>query len=112
MLIMLMRLQKNFLVAILLAAVLCVMELGLLTHAVSHIQDYTSNNSPSNQDKNTAAEHCQQCLSYAQADTALVMPVLVLPLDTTPQSVTKIPLATLVSVLSPTYRARAPPSFA
>lgn len=106
---MLMRYHKNIFVVLLLALVLSVMELGLLTHEVSHIQDYTSQSNP---DKNTTAEHCQQCLSYAHADSAMVLPALILSLNVPHQSVTKITAALLASALTPTYHARAPPFFA
>lgn len=106
---MLARCQKNIYVVVLFALVLSVMELGLLTHEVSHIQDYTSQSNP---DKNTTAGHCQQCISYAHADSAMVQPPLILSLVVIPQSVTKIVVALLASALKPTYRARAPPFFA
>lgn len=106
---MLPRCKKNIFIAALLALVLSVMELGLLTHEVSHIQDYASKSNP---DKNTTVEHCQQCLSYALADNAMVTPALILSLSVNPQSATKIAVALLASALTPTYHARAPPFFA
>ncbi len=84
-------------------------QIGMVAHPISHFHDLTTQ---SQDDKNTTAEHCQQCLSYAHADSAMVLPALILSLNVPHQSVTKITAALLASALTSTYHARAPPFFA
>jgi predicted nucleic acid-binding Zn ribbon protein len=109
---MLKRQQKNIFLVMFLAIMLCVMEMALLVHDVGHLQDYISHSDldqQGSQDKKTSSGLCQQCLAYAQADSAIIMSQFVLTLDFFTPVPHKIAVARLVSALTPTYSARAPP---
>jgi hypothetical protein len=86
-------------------------QIGVATHEISHITNSTkhSQNDESSQQKNTAAEQCAQCISYAKISSGLLPATLTAPIN-------QINLASTLSQhvsfqqYSPNpYAARAPP---
>ena len=51
-------------------------QIGVATHEISHFQDSTRQHQ---QDKNTAAEQCAQCIAYAQVASGLQTQSFILP---------------------------------
>jgi hypothetical protein len=81
-------------------------QIGVVTHEISHVTDTSKHSQP---DKNTPAEQCEQCISYAKVASGLQLSAFVIPEIAT--SFTAIPshYFSFQSHLSTAYAARAPP---
>lgn len=51
-------------------------QMGIATHEISHVTQAAKH---SQQDKNTAAEHCEQCISYAKVASGLPLSAFNMP---------------------------------
>ncbi len=81
-------------------------QMGVLTHEISHFTDTSKH---SQQDKNTPAEQCEQCISYAKVASGLQLSAFVIPAIAA--GFTAIPSHhfSFQSHPSTAYAARAPP---
>ncbi len=86
-------------------------QIGVATHEISHITNGTQHSQPveKSQQKNTVAEQCAQCLSYAKIASGILPALLITPIK---QSSLAEPLnqhASFQHHSSSPYAARAPP---
>ncbi len=82
-------------------------QIGVATHEICHATNLAPH---SKQDQNTAAEHCEQCIAYAQLAHAIHHAAFVLPnINTSFEATTSASPYSLAS-LHTAYAARAPPN--
>ena len=81
-------------------------QIGVATHEISHFSD---NKKHQQQDKNTAAEQCGQCIAYAQVASGLQPQVFVLHAFETRFEFNSSSRSNLQPSLLTAYTARAPP---
>ena len=86
-------------------------QIGVVTHEISHLTDQSqhSKQSSESQSKNTAAEQCSQCISYAKVANGLALDDFVIPkISAGTTSVPRYFFSTLTQSVT-AYSARAPP---
>lgn len=81
-------------------------QMDVATHEISHFADTSKH---SQQDKNTPAEQCEQCISYAKVASGLLLSAFVIPAVVAGLTETPIRYFSFQSHLSTAYAARAPP---
>jgi len=81
-------------------------QIGVATHEISHLADTATH---SQQDKNTSAEQCSQCISYAKVANGLYIAAFMLPVINTAIKSTPINFIGIQSCFTTAYAARAPP---
>ncbi|MDP2152774.1 MAG: hypothetical protein Q8J66_03835 [Methylotenera sp.] len=86
-------------------------QIGVATHEISHITDSTkhSQSDENSQQKNTVAEQCAQCISYAKIASGLLPAILTAPINQTSLASTLSLLVSFQQYSSSPYAARAPP---
>ncbi|MDO9151790.1 MAG: hypothetical protein Q7U33_10465 [Methylotenera sp.] len=86
-------------------------QIGVATHEISHITDSTkhSQNDENSQQKNTAAEQCAQCISYAKIASGLLSAILTAQINQTNLASTLSQHIPFQQYSSSPYAARAPP---
>lgn len=84
-------------------------QIGVATHEISHL---TNTPKHSQQDKNTAAEQCGQCISYAKVASGLALPTFHLPSFSAVFTANTYYFVSFQSHLNTAYAARAPPILA
>lgn len=86
-------------------------QIGVATHEISHITERSKHSQLDDkaQPKNTAAEQCAQCISYAKVASG-VLPAITLALNhQSGPALTLSAHSTVQNSLSQPYAARAPP---
>lgn len=113
---------KKSLSILLLIVLFALMQIGIVTHEISHIQKpagqgqtiagqlVTSQQQNPQPDKSATHEHCAQCLAYAQVDGALPSIAIHVAMDASVFFISTAYVAYLLAVISRAYQARAPPS--
>jgi len=81
-------------------------QMGVVTHAVSHIGDEHEHHQ---QESDSAKSHCEQCLSFSHATNATPAATFQFQVSTSSHAFTPCPLASDNSVTATSYSARAPP---
>ncbi len=81
-------------------------QIGVATHEISHI---TGAEKHSQQDKNTTAEQCEQCISYAKVASGLQLSAFVIPEILSAITAESIHSGSSQAFTSIAYAARAPP---
>lgn len=81
-------------------------QVGVATHEISHLTDKIQH---SQQDKNSPAEQCAQCISYAEAASGLALSAFVIPVINTSLTATSSHFFSFQPYLNTAYAARAPP---
>lgn len=84
-------------------------QIGVATHEISHVFDTKSHNQ---QHKNTAAEQCEQCISYAKVASGLQLSAFVIPEISALTTAVTNRYFSIQSYPSTAYTARAPPQIA
>lgn len=97
---------KRFFVHLCFALLFALTQIGVAAHPISHFHDVSTQ---SQHDKNTAAEHCEQCIGYAHADQAIATPSFWIPQNLRTLVTAKVSVAKLTTALTRLYSARAPP---
>lgn len=97
---------QRFAIHLALVFLFALTQIGVATHEISHVAG-TANHSQ--QDKNTSAEQCEQCLSYAKVANGLALSAFVIPAITSDFAATSNHYASFQSYPSTAYAARAPP---
>lgn len=97
---------KRFAVHFALIFLFAFTQIGVVTHEISHLGDFTKH---SQQDKKAPTEQCGKCLSYSQVANGLQAQTFVLPgFDASFQKTSSYYFNTQSS-LPTAYAARAPP---
>jgi hypothetical protein len=99
---------KRLILNLMLLSLFAVTQIGIVTHEVSHFNDYEK---PSHTDQNVAADQCGQCLAGEQSANGATAPVLLIPASEGVFHFATATVAHLTSRLTPSYSARAPPIF-
>jgi hypothetical protein len=99
---MLKRFAVNFVLIFLFAFV----QIGAVTHEISHLNDFAKHQQ---QDKNTHNEQCPQCISFAKIGSGIASHAFILPLVCTSFSRAIGNYFHYPSYLHTAYAARAPP---
>lgn len=81
-------------------------QLGVATHEISHLEDFTKH---SQQDKKAPAEQCEKCISYSQVVNGLQSQAFTLPSFEASFEVTSSYYFNSQTSLQTAYAARAPP---
>lgn len=81
-------------------------QMGVVTHEISHVTDAAKH---SQQDKNTTAEQCEQCISYAKVASGLALSAFVVPAITSGLNAVSNHYFSFQSHPTTAYAARAPP---
>lgn len=81
-------------------------QLGAATHEYSHVKAPTQQSQP---EKNTTAEHCAQCIAYAQGANGLQSNTFNLEFNSASFEFAAIAATKSTSALNLPYSARAPP---
>lgn len=81
-------------------------QIGVATHEIGHVANVAKH---SQQDKHSAAEHCEQCISYAKVASGLQLSAFSIPLLTTASTVIVNDCFNNESDTTVAYAARAPP---
>lgn len=89
--------------------VFALVQIGALTHGISHVNELTQQSDHSNPDKNTATDQCGQCIGSAQVAAGLPNQAFLIHLNQAQYQLTTPYVAYLASVLIASYSARAPP---
>lgn len=97
---------KRFSVHLALIFLFAFTQLGVATHEISHFSEEAKH---SQNDKNTPAEQCGQCISYAQVASGLQSTAFVLPSVEASFEITSSDYFHGQSTLLTAYTARAPP---
>lgn len=84
-------------------------QIGVLTHEISHFGELSQQTHHSNPDKKSATDQCGQCIASAQAASGLPTQAFVLHVNQAQYQLTTPYVAYLASVLVASYSARAPP---
>ncbi len=96
------------------------MQIGMITHEISHVQDDVYDTSVGTRSidlgqqsspltDSTTHEHCAQCLAYAQADGVVASSVFKVYLTQSVYFISTAYVAYLIAVTKGVYQARAPP---
>lgn len=105
---------RRFFIHFCLMLMFVLVQTGVVTHAISHLNEHNQENqltqNEGSQDTNELAEHCGQCLAYAQADGVLPNDASLQLTDYAQFALTTLYQAQLATALSPSFSARAPPS--
>lgn len=96
---------RKTLLSFVLVLLFALVQAGIVTHEISHFQDFKH----TQQDKNTTSEHCAQCLTMANADGALPASLFGFCLPAAIQAWFDAAHLLLVSSHHSVYAARAPP---
>jgi hypothetical protein len=102
---MLQRLILNLLLFFIFALV----QIGAVTHEISHLSEHSDQAQHSNSDKNSSKDHCGQCIASAQAVSGLPSQPLTVYSNQGEFQFSAHHVAYLASVLIAPYSARAPP---
>lgn len=81
-------------------------QIGVFTHEISHYSDLASQHQ---QDQNTAAEQCAQCITYAQVASGLQAQPFILPTFDAHFAASTHYFFNTLTRHSAVYSARAPP---
>lgn len=81
-------------------------QIGVATHEISHVLGAEKH---SQQDKNTTAEQCEQCLGYAKVASGLALSAFVIPAITSDFKTASSHYFSFQSYPATAYVARAPP---
>lgn len=100
---------QRLLLNLLLFFVFALVQIGALTHEISHVSELTQQSNHSNPDKNTATDQCGQCIGSAQAASGLPTLAFVVHVNQAHYQLTTPYVAYLAAVLVASYSARAPP---
>jgi len=89
-------------------------QIGVATHEISHITNGTQHSQPveKSQQKNTVAEQCAQCLSYAKIASGVLTTPSIIPISQAGLIATSSTYISFQQPLSNPYSARAPPQTA
>ncbi len=107
---------KRFSIHLALIFLFAFAQIGAVTHGISHVEDFTkhsqtseSQQDPSEKNKSTHSEQCEQCISFAKIAGGLATKSFEFPI-TQANFIGSSPLQTQVSSqLLRAYAARAPP---
>lgn len=83
-------------------------QIGVVTHEVSHLEDFTKHNQ---QDQNTHSEQCDQCISFAKIASGLQSKAFTFHFAPVQFSTVAFTQAGFSSPTHAAYAARAPPQF-
>lgn len=81
-------------------------QIGVVTHEISHV---IGTEKHSQQDKNTVAEQCEQCISYAKVASGLQVSAFVIPEIASETSLGSTYHSDVQAFTLAAYAARAPP---
>ncbi len=81
-------------------------QMGVVTHEISHV---VGTEKHSQQDKSTAAEQCEQCISYAKVASGLQLSAFVIPEMVSETSAETAYHSDTQAFTLAAYAARAPP---
>jgi hypothetical protein len=86
-------------------------QMGVATHEISHLTDASrhSQQDPTSQSKQAAAEQCAQCISYAKVASGLQLSAFEIPVISADQNVFIGEFSSFKSAFTSAYSARAPP---
>jgi len=86
-------------------------QMGVATHEISHLTNSAkhSQQDQKTQSKHTAAEQCEQCISYAKVASGLQLPAFVMPAITAGSAKTANDYFSVQSYSTTAYTARGPP---
>jgi len=86
-------------------------QMGVATHEIGHLTDTSqhSQQDPTSQSKQAAAEQCAQCISYAKVASGLQLSAFEIPLISAAQTTFISEFSSFRSSFTSAYSARAPP---
>ena len=87
-------------------------QMGVATHEISHLSDYSQQNQQSKQDKQAPNHQCQQCISHADVESALAASALLLVFNQSLSAPVSDNHSAFFNLLNRAYSARAPPQIA
>nr|WP_294839629.1 hypothetical protein [uncultured Methylotenera sp.] len=89
-------------------------QIGVATHEISHITNGTQHSQPveKSQQKNTVAEQCAQCLSYAKIASGVLTTLTIIPISQPELIATSSAHISVQHHANSPYSARAPPQIA
>lgn len=89
-------------------------QIGVATHEISHITNGSQHSQPheKSQQKNTVAEQCAQCISYAKIASGVLTTPTITPVDQPGLIATPSVHISFQHYASSPYSARAPPQIA
>ena len=103
---MMQRLFLNFL----LFFVFAIVQIGVITHEISHLSEHSYEAHNSNSDKNSTIDQCSQCIASAQAVSGLPSVPFAVFLNQGELQLSTPQASYLASALIAPYSARAPPT--
>jgi len=84
-------------------------QMGVVAHEISHLNNNDQHSQQDSKSKNTVAEQCAQCLSYAKVASGLQPTAFNLPVVQADSAAITSYFSNFKSTLSCAYGARAPP---
>jgi hypothetical protein len=105
---------QRFIIHITLALLFAFTQIGVATHEISHITNGTQHSQPheKSQQKNTVAEQCAQCISYAKIASGVLATAFTVPTSQHGLIATPSAHISFQHYASSPYSARAPPQIA
>jgi len=105
---------QRFIIHITLALLFAFTQIGVATHEISHITNGTQHSQPheKSQQKNTVAEQCAQCISYAKIASGVLVSPTFAPISQPGLIATPSVHIFFQHYASSPYSARAPPQIA
>ncbi len=101
-------LQRLFL-NLVLFFVFALVQIGAVTHEISHLSEHAQQTQDSNPDKKSSTDQCGQCITSAQSVSGLPSLPFAINLNQAEFQLSTTHVAFLASVLIAPYSARAPP---
>lgn len=95
-----------FIVRLSLVLLFALTQMGVATHEISHLKDFTQH---SQQDKNTANHQCEQCISYADIADGLASKTFDFAIVHNDSTAAVSLTSHFVDTQHQSYSARAPP---
>lgn len=86
-------------------------QMGVAAHEISHLSNNDQHTQQDSKSKNTVAEQCAQCLSYAKVASGLQPTAFNLPVVQAESTAINSYFSNFTSTLSCAYGARAPPQY-
>jgi len=105
---------QRFIIHVTLALLFAFTQIGVATHEISHITNGSQHSQPheKSQQKNTVAEQCAQCISYAKIASGVLTTPTITPISQPGLIATPSVHISFQHYASSPYSARAPPQIA
>ena len=84
-------------------------QIGVATHEISHLSDFTQQNQQTKQDKQAPNHQCEQCVSHADVESALAASTSILELNQCFSASVSDTYFSFFNLPHRAYSARAPP---